>query len=293
MKKELSIIIPVYNEKGAIEETIHQVLALMKKTNIKHELILVNDGSVDGSGEIIQKYLRKNRLKNVFLCNHTHNRGYGASLKTGISKAKYNNICITDADATYPNERIPEMLDIYLEGSYDMVVGKRPFKKLPTLTKPAKIFLTSLASYLAGKKIDDINSGLRIFRKDVITKFFNIISEGFSFTTTSTLAMITNGYNIRYIDIDYLKRKGKSKIHPIRDTLNFVQIIIRTVLYFNPLKIFVPLSLILLFLGIAVFVAGLPSGLKLKTPFVVLFVSSIHMLSIGMIADLIDKRIPK
>jgi energy-coupling factor transporter transmembrane protein EcfT len=105
--------------------------------------------------------------------------------------------------------------------------------------------------------------------------------------------MITNGYNIRYIDIDYLKRKGKSKIHPIRDTLNFVQIIIRTVLYFNPLKIFVPLSLILLFLGVAVFVAGLPSGLKLKTPFVVLFVSSIHMLSIGMIADLIDKRIPK
>ncbi len=248
---------------------------------------------MDGSGEIIQKYLRKNRLKNVTLCNHALNRGYGARLKTGISRAKYNNICIPDADATYPNERIPEMLDIYLEGSYDMVVGKRPFKKLPTLTKPAKIFLTSLASYLAGKKIDDINSGLRIFRKEVITKFFNIISDGFSFTTTSTLAMITNGYNIRYIDIDYLKRKGKSKIHPVKDTLNFVQIIIRTVLYFNPLKIFVPLSLFLLFLGIAVFVAGLPSGLKLKTPFVVLFVSSIHMLSIGMIADLIDKRIPK
>ena len=293
MKKELSIIIPVYNEKGAIEETIKEVLNIMKNAAITHELIIVNDGSTDGSGKIIEDFLKKSRFKNVTLCNHKFNRGYGASLKTGIKKAKFNNICITDADATYPNERIPEMLETYLRDDYDMVVGKRPFKKLPLATKPAKWFLTRLASYLAGEKIEDINSGLRIIKKDVVSKFFHIISEGFSFTTTSTLAFMTNGYRIHYMEIDYMKRKGKSKIHPIKDTLNFVQIIVRTVLYFNPLKIFAPASIILFLIGLTIFLAGLPFDIMFDTTFVIFFVSAIQLLSIGMIADLIDKRMHK
>ncbi len=289
-KKEVSVVIPVYNEKGAIEDTIKQVLDILEKADITHELILVNDGSTDGSGELIKTALKTMKKKNVILCEHQFNKGYGAALKTGIRAAKYDYICITDADSTYPNERIPEMLDISINGSYDMVVGKRPFKKLPTLTKPAKWFLTKLASYLVNEKIGDINSGLRILKKDVIVKFFHIISEGFSFTTTSTIALMSNGYRIYYLDIDYMKRTGKSKIHPIRDTMNFVQIIIRTVIYFNPLKVFLPVSIILLLIGLLIFIGGLFFGKLYNTTFLIFFVSAVHMLGIGMLADLIGKR---
>ena len=197
-KKQLSVVIPVYNEKGAIEDTIKQVLDILAKAKIDHEVILVNDGSTDGTGDLIRNSLKKLKGKNVRLLEHQYNRGYGAALKTGIDAAKYGIVCITDADATYPNERIPEMLDVCIDGNYDMIVGKRPFKKLPLATKPAKWFLTKLASYLVNEKIGDINSGLRIMRKDVIKKFFHIISEGFSFTTTSTIALMSNGYRIYY-----------------------------------------------------------------------------------------------
>lgn len=289
--KTLSIVIPVYNEKEAVGETIDQISDILKKANIRYQLVLVNDGSTDGSGEVIKNRLTKLKNANVLLCEHPVNRGYGAALKTGIAAAVYNNICITDADGTYPNERIPDMLSIALKDGCDMIVGKRPFKKLPAATKPAKWFLTKLAGYLVNEKIGDINSGLRIFKKDVISQFFSIISDEFSFTTTSTIALMSNGYRICYMDIDYMKRKGKSKIHPIRDTLNFLKIIIRTVLYFNPLKVFVPASLALLFIGLAIFLIGLVFGKHYSMTFLIFFVTAIQLLGIGMLADLIDKRI--
>jgi hypothetical protein len=176
-----------------------------------------------------------------------------------------------------------------------MVVGQRSFKKLPTLTKPAKWFLSKLANFLAGEKIPDINSGLRIFKKETAKKFFPIICDGFSFTTTITLAMYTNDYMVKYIPIEYNKREGKSKIKPIRDTLNFIQLIVRTVMYFNPLKIFLPLSLILLITSITLFV--LPRVGVIETShndtISILFVGAVQVFATGLIADLIDKRVSK
>lgn len=291
-KKELSVVIPAYNEKEAIIDTVQQVILVLISTDIDFELIVVNDGSTDKTGEILQEYLNKNdaSAKNVRLINHKFNKGYGAALKSGILKAKYNNICIIDADGTYPNNKIPLLFNKYLSGPYDMIIGRRPFEKLPTITKPAKWFLTVIASYLAGAKIPDLNSGLRIFKKDVILIFFPIISDGFSFTTTSTLAMITNSYEIDYMDIDYLKRRGKTKIKPVKDTLNFIQIIIRTILYFNPLRIFLPLSVVLFLIGAITFIIGLFFGYFFENSFTILFVGSIQLLAIGMLADLINKK---
>lgn len=296
MSKELSVVIPAYNEKNAIVGTIEQVVDIMDKTDIKFEVVVVNDGSKDGTFEILTDFYNKNKIiqEKVQIVSHVKNKGYGASLKTGIKKAKYANICITDSDATYPNNRIPDLYKEY-ESGYDMVVGKRSFKKLPTLTKPAKWFISKLANFLAGEKIPDINSGLRIFAKDTAKKFFPIICDGFSFTTTITLAMFTNDYMVKYIDIEYMKREGKSKIKPIRDTLNFIQLIVRTVMYFNPLKIFVPLSFLLFLVGLSLFILpriGIMNTYHNDT-ISILLVGAVQVFATGLIADLIDKRVQK
>jgi glycosyltransferase involved in cell wall biosynthesis len=280
----LSIVIPVYNEENAVLPTLEELHTILKKVSFQYEVILVNDGSTDKTAEVL-----KGSSYDFKLIEHQKNKGYGAALKTGISESQYDAIAITDADRTYPNEKIPELFEQLK--NYNMVVGQRPFKKLPMMTKPAKWCLNKLANYLSSTKIPDINSGLRLFRKKDALRFFNIIPDGFSFTTTITLAMLTNKLDVKYVPIEYKKREGKSKIKPFQDTMNFIQLIIRTVLYFNPLKIFVPLFFILIFLALMVLVLSyffMPS--MLDTTVTILFISAIQVLTVGMIADLIDKR---
>ncbi len=283
---KFSLIIPAYNEVESIAGTIDKLI----KTPWQDfpEIIIVDDGSDEKISDIITA---KEKVK---IIRHKQNRGYGAALKTGIKNAKYDIIAITDADDTYPNERIPELVKIFEEGGFDMVVGARLGKnvKIPLIRKPAKCFITKLASYLTGTKIPDLNSGLRVIKKDVVEKYIGILPDGFSFTSTITLATLTNGYSIKYIPIDYFQREGKSKIKPVQDTLNFIQLIIRTVLYFDPLKIFVPLSLILAFFAFLVLIGSwFLTGKAMDVTFGVILMTSIMVLVIGMLADLIDKRI--
>ncbi|HHF51969.1 MAG TPA: glycosyltransferase family 2 protein, partial [Candidatus Aminicenantes bacterium] len=240
-QKEATIIIPSFNE----EKGIRTVLESMKKFSSKFEIIVVDDGSKDATSRIVNKF------PGVKLIRHDVNKGYGAAIKTGVRQASSNIIIITDADATYPSQRIPDLLKKYREGNIDMVVGARTGEnvKIPLIRKPAKWFIKKLADYLSGENIIDINSGLRLIRKDLISKFNRILPEGFSFTMTITLALLTNGYRVEYIPIDYHKREGKSKLRPLRDTYGFLKLIVRTVLYFQPLKVFMPLSFLFFIVG--------------------------------------------
>ena len=285
----ISIVIPVFNEEQGLKKAAGQMNELLKKVNDEFEVIFVDDGSSDGSSDILDSFDNP-RFR---IIRHEVNKGYGASLKTGIKNAKYEHIVITDADCTYPTEKIPELVEVYEKGQYDMVVGARKGKnvQIPLIRKPAKWFLRRLAEYLAGRRIPDLNSGFRIMRKEVVEKFINILPDGFSFTTTITLSMLTNNHSVKYIDINYKHRRGNSKIRPIYDTINFVQLILRTTLYFNPMKIFVPLSLF--FMSAAFFVLVL-SWVFLErvmdVSFGVLLMTSVMVMSIGMLAELIDKR---
>jgi glycosyltransferase involved in cell wall biosynthesis len=295
-KKQLSIIIPVYNEENSVKDTLTEIFGVMEKSRIDYEVIAVNDGSKDHSHESLLDFQAKNKKfsKRYKVVSHIKNKGYGASLKTGIRKAESDIIFITDADSTYPNKDIPRIFALYNKG-YDMVVGKREFGKLPTLTKPAKFCLHILASYLVEQKIPDLNSGFRVFRKDLAMKYFPIICDGFSFTTTITLAMLTNGYAVHYEPIEYYKRVGSSKIKPIRDTANFISLIIRTVMYYNPLKIFLPLGFLVLATAVILFILG-QFHFWAKSPsnsIIVLFVGGVQILVTGMLADLIDKRLER
>jgi len=241
----ISVLVPAYNEAESIASVVEEIGAVMDRAGFIHEIVVVDDGSTDGTTAALSG------LK-VTVLTHPENKGYGASLKTGIRSAKGDIIVITDADGTYPAARIPELLHIMEDEGYDMVVGARTGAdvNIPLLRRPAKFILKKLADYLTETKIPDLNSGLRAFRKDLAFKYFHLFPQGFSFTTTITLALLSDGYNVKFVPIDYLTRAGgRSKIRPLRDFTNFVLLIVRVICYFNPLKVFLPASLIFLGYG--------------------------------------------
>jgi glycosyltransferase involved in cell wall biosynthesis len=276
-----SIIIPAFNEAESIEKTIEEI----KNIPGEFELIIVDDCSTDGTYELTKK-------TDINVIKHSVNKGYGAALKTGIRNSRSDIIVITDADGTYPNNKIPELVKIYNDEKLDMVVGARinDNVKIPLVRKPAKWFITKLAGFLAKEKIPDLNSGLRVMKKTVLNKYIRLLPEGFSFTSTITLSMLTNDYRVKYEPIDYFHRKGKSKISPFSDTINFIQLIIRTVLYFDPLRIFLPMSLPLIILGCGLILFQAIYYQNIGTIAIIITLAGIQLLAIGMIADLIVKR---
>jgi len=292
----LSLIVPVYNEIEGIKTSLEFFLSIFSKSKIPFELIFINDGSNDGTRDIIEKFIKKNKNKiNLKLINHNINRGYGAAIKTGIVNSKYSIIGITDADNTYPNDKMLKFYNEMILKKYDMMVGARVGDnvKIPIVRKPAKYIINQMANYLSGVKIPDLNSGMRLMKKEVLFKYINFLPDGFSLTTTITLAMLTNGNYVHYKKIDYYHRTGNSKIRPIRDTINFIQLIIRTILLFNPLKIFIPFSLILFLGGIFLLIYRLIFDDIFGVTATVLIVGSVQVLAIGMLADLIDRRLSK
>lgn len=282
----VSIVIPAYNEEESIAEVLEQIARVMNSGDIEYEIIVVDDGSTDNTAEVLKEL-------NVKVVRHTYNKGYGASLKTGIRKAAGDIIVITDADGTYPPEEIPNILSLMNEN--DMVVGARTGGKvkIPLIRRPAKWFLSKLANYLSETTIPDLNSGLRAFRKDAATKFFNILPNGFSFTTTITLGMHSDDYNIHYMPINYHERSGKSKINPIKDTLNFILLIISTIMYFNPLKVFLPVGVSLFVLGVILLFYDVFVIQNLGDKTILVFSVSFLIGLLGLLADLIVKKIDR
>jgi len=279
---EVSVLIPAYNEEVSLATTVETILKQARHFK-SMEIIVINDGSKDRTAEIA-------RTLPVTLIEHDPNRGYGASLKSGLQAAKHPWILIADADGTYPLEDTPRLL-VDAE-KYSMVVGARIGANvhIPLMRRPAKWMITQLAQYLSRVKIPDLNSGFRIFRKDVALRFLPLYPDGFSFTTTITLSMLTNGYRVKFVPIDYLKRTGKSSIHPIRDTVNFTILIIRICAYFNPLNVFVPPALLLMLLGVIKGGIDYHGQHHLGLLAVSMVLTGMQMLFIGLVADLIDKR---
>jgi glycosyltransferase involved in cell wall biosynthesis len=284
---EFTVVIPCYNEELAIEESLRSIEECLRGSG-EHEVLVVNDGSTDRTREVLATVAQK--YANVRVVHHEHNQGYGAALKTGIRRAKSELIAIIDADGTYPFDRLPALIEE--AKSVDMVVGARTGESVTYsfVRKIPKVFLKAYMSWLAGEKIPDMNSGLRVFRRSVAERFLKILPDTFSFTTTITLAMMRNRYDVRFVPIDYSSRTGKSKIHPIHDTLRFAQLILRTGMYFAPLRVLLPIAGVL-FLG---FCASLYYDVvilrNLTDKSILLFMFTMNTTIFALLADMIDKR---
>lgn len=282
----LSVVVPAYNEEEAIGEVIDQIRLALEGFPLPYEIIAVDDGSLDRTAEVL-------REKPVRLLQHGRNKGYGAALKTGILAAKHRHVAIVDGDGTYEPGDLLKLARSMED--FDMVVGARTGKqvRIPWIRRPAKWILTQLANFLAETRIPDLNSGLRIFDREIAERFFNILPSNFSFTSTITMAMLTNGYSVEFVPTSYRKRKGKSKIRPLQDTVNFFSLIVRTALYFAPLKIFIPLSFSIIALSLVkMILIDILLIQNLTESTLLLLLAGIQIGMLGLLADLIDKRSP-
>ena len=274
--RAVSVIIPAYNEAGHVAAQVRDVEKVMATTGWAYEILVVDDGSTDGTAQAAEQ-------AGVRVLRRRINRGYGAALKSGVRAAQHPWILITDADGTYPVEHIPEMLAVSEHNA--MVVGARTGSsvKIQLARRPAKAFLRWLASYLAGRELPDINSGLRLMRKDLIQRYEHLLPDGFSFTTTITLASACNGHPVEYLPINYHARLGQSKIRP-RHAYDFTLLILRTIVFFNPLKVFIPLGAVLALAGLAKFAYDVVKD-NLSESAIFALLAALLIWAVGLLAD--------
>lgn len=284
MSLSITVLIPAYNEEDGLGGVLDGLQELMRTRKIDAEIIVIDDGSTDNTALVAES------RNGVRLIRHDSNRGYGSALKTGIRQAKHDFILIADADGTYPIEAIPALLECLDES--DMVVGARTGQhiRIPLARRPAKWLLNRLANYLARREIPDLNSGLRVFRRELAERFFPLFPDGFSFTITITLAALTNDYRVRFVPVNYYKRTGQSSIRPSRDFFGFLGLIVRMTVYFNPLRIFLPVSTFLFLIGMVKGAVDvyLHNSVGVGTGMMILV--ALLILCLGLLADLVIRR---
>lgn len=310
----VSIIIPVYNERRTIASIVAKIKRVIaaneapqvytrgvsgnfggaksaeappkggaKADKIESEIIVVDDGSTDGSAAAIAS------LENIIFLRHPYNIGYGASIKRGIKAARGEIICLIDGDGQHDPADLPRLLKEMAD--YDMVVGARQNHVIDraVFRRTGRAILTGLAYFLTGRKIPDLNSGFRAFRKELALKYLHILPTRFSLTTTITLCALTNEYTVKYIPIKYRPPQSKSSIRPVRDFANFLALIFRMVIYFRPFRVFMVPSVIIFAIGLGFLIEGLIAEHNVADTAVMMITSGLVLGSIGLLADLIVK----
>ena len=281
---KLSIIIPVYNEREGIEAFLGELIEYTKGFNFPYEIIVVDDGSTDGTSERLRDF----KSENLVIIRHKHNIGNGGAVKSGIRNARGEYVIMIDGDGQHYPKDVGRILE-KLEEDYHLVVGARDLKSQASFFRAiGNIIYNKLASYVADFDVKDLTSGLRGAKTETIKKFLYMFPNGFSYPSTSTLAMLKAGYSVCYIPIKTRKRKGKSKINLIRDGLKFFNIIAKITTLFSPMKIFFPVSFMLFLAGIVHFFYRLIVSGKYTLFTGILILASLFTLLMGLISEQIS-----
>ena len=281
---DVTVVLPAYNEVGHIREEVERVAAALKESDYRFEILVVDDGSTDGTAGAVEgmPFVRVLRLPT--------NRGSGAARRLGTAEAAGTYVVWTDADMSYPNERIPEFVDALASGAAQQVIGARTSEQghYRALRIPAKWAIRRLAEYLTQTRIPDLNSGLRAFIKEDARPYLRLLPAGFSCVTTITLAFLANGLTVMYLPIDYRRRAGHSHFHPVKDGYRYLLQVVRMTTYFEPLRVFAPVALVLLTLGGSKAVYDLVAHpWRIATSTLLLLLSGLILFSLGLLADLI------
>jgi polyisoprenyl-phosphate glycosyltransferase len=283
---DVSVVLPCYNERDHVELEVKRIRTALTAAGLRHEVICVDDGSTDGTREVLQAI---RGIRTILL---PRNQGSGTARRIGTQQAKGRVVVWTDADLTYPNERIPELV-AQLDETYDQVVGARKTEAgtYRLFRVPAKWAIRRLAAYLTSTDIPDLNSGLRAFKRTVAEPYLRLLPPGFSCVTTITLAFLSNGHPVKYVPVDYFKRAGRSKFHPFRDAYNYLLQVLRMVMYFNPLRVLMPVGLTLLGATFVKAVVDLfVHDLRVTGSTVLVGLAAFNIMAIALLADLVVRR---
>jgi glycosyltransferase involved in cell wall biosynthesis len=279
---DLTVLLPSYNEEEAIGPVIKEIREALAAWPGTYEILVVDDASTDATAQ-------RAVAEGVRVLRRPENGGSGASRKTGTRAAKGRLVAMLDADGTYVAGDLPHLLSFFPD--YDQVNGARTSEQgtLKVLRFSAKLGIRKLAEFISGKRIPDLNTGLKLYKRDLMLQYLWCMPDGFSCVTSMTLAFLCNGHPVKYVKVDYRKRIGTSKFHPVKDAAKYFATMVRIIMYFRPLRVFWPMSLFVLFLGgLGTVYHSIRQGhLRFSDSEVVLYVSAMLVLVIGLLADLI------
>jgi glycosyltransferase involved in cell wall biosynthesis len=285
----VSIVLPCYNEEDHLLLELERITKAMDESGYSYELLAVDDASTDGTLKVIQE--AELEFPHLRAIGFRRNGGAGTVRRIGSQMARGEIVVWTDADMTYPNERIPELVRLLDEDySIDQVVGARTTEEgsHKLLRVPAKWVVRKIAEKLAGQRIPDLNSGLRAMRREIALPYLRLLPPGFSCVTTITLAFLSNQHDISYLPIDYAKRAGKSKFRFVKDAYRYILQVLRMVMYFNPLKVLMPLALWLIGIGVAKGIFDMVTHpVRFAVNTVLIFITGLLIASLALLADLI------
>ncbi|GFO65335.1 glycosyltransferase family 2 protein [Geomonas paludis] len=279
----LTMVVPAYNEVGSIAETVQRIQKTLAALHIASELIVVNDGSTDGTGELLEE------IPGIHVVHHPLNIGYGNSIKSGVNRAHYQWIGIVDADGSYPIEDLPRFV-AEMEKGFDMVVGHRAnIDDIDCFAK--RIFrriYKKIVSFLNDSRIEDPNSGFRLFKREIVINLMPFLCGTFSFTTS--ISILTSGlfYFVKFIPIQYSKRDGKTKVKHLRDSIRTMQFIVQGIVFFNPIKFFIILALAMVaFVCIPAMLIAMLRMPTLSLYYMIFGVAVSLMVGMGALGDII------
>lgn len=282
--ESLSVIIPAFNEEAAVGGVVRRIQSVLHG-KYAYEILVVNDGSTDRTGEAAM-------VAGARVIANPVNMGYGFSLKRGFQEAGHECVVITDADGTYPAEKIPELVETFNRG-FDMVVGRREGREYWSSVPKgiARWCFKWMSEYVVGKKIPDINSGFRVIRKSRILPVLPDLSNSFSFSTSSTLLFMLKHYFVAYVPVAYGKRTGKSKVRYFRDALIATQIMTEIIARYNPIKLFLFVAALPLLAATALLILAVVfvSGGFFLIGIVSLYFS-LFLVALGFFASMFQRR---
>ena len=285
---DISVLVSAYNEGAVVAAEVQSIRrALEASTFQQTEVIVIDDGSTDDTAQLA-------RDAGARVISHPVNLGQGAAIKTGITSANGSYIVLIDGDGTYPTEEIPRLVSFLADSGHEQVIGDRQSEEgtWRLLRRPVKALLRVFARFLSGQAVGDMNSGMRVLTKEAALRYLPLIPDGFSNSTTLTLASLSHRGRIAFVPIGYKARKnGASKFRPVEDTYNMLLTIIRMVMYVDPLRVLLPVAAIFL-------IGGLIKGttdifrfdLHITTSSVLVVMTGIQIVAIALIADLIVRR---
>ncbi|ROO52644.1 glycosyltransferase involved in cell wall biosynthesis [Micromonospora sp. Llam0] len=286
---DVTIVLPCYNEQDHVLREIERITEAMDNSGYDYELLAIDDASTDQTLQVLQE--AQARFPRLRLMPFHRNGGSGTARRIGSQQARGEIVVWTDADMTYPNERIPELVQMLeKEPAIDQVVGARTSEQgtHKVLRVPAKWLIRKVAEGLTGTTIPDLNSGLRAFRRQVSLPYLRLLPPGFSCVTTITMAFLHNQHEVRYLPIDYAKRSGSSKFHFVKDAYRYILQVLRMVMYFNPLKVLMPPALWLLALGVGKVIYDVVANpVRIATNTIMIVMTALIIGAVALLADLI------